>query len=462
MQRSDKLLLLALLLLNAALKSCWLGSNELDGDEPFTVYWALQPLDRFVEMLRTENNPPLYFLLMKGWCTLVPLEEAWLRIPSAVFSILTVWPLFLLGRALSGRSSAVIACLLFTLNNHQYGFAHEVRAYSLLLLLCTCACWLVIRHCVRAHTHMPASFTPLATILALLVWTHFFGWLIIGLLLAATFVIKEFRPARRLMLVSTGVALVVFLPYGLIFLQRATSSIAHGTWVKPHGPEEIWHMVRRWSNQPVVTLMLLVPLCVSLVREGMKPLIIRFGLLWWLLPLIGLWSVQPLVPAYVDRYLLFASLGFYLVAAHGLASLWRHGAAKLLTPICALGAMAFTFHPWVDGSRGTAKAAELLSAAMREEPNAEVLVHPFWFKLNVQWALDRSRFANPPWSDPWSPLLRTSPTDDTRSRLIITLFATDDPEWKAIVAEQTREHLPNQRELMNAGQVRVLRFVAQE
>ena len=39
---SDRQLLFLLLALNALLKLSWLGVNELSGDEPFTVFWALQ------------------------------------------------------------------------------------------------------------------------------------------------------------------------------------------------------------------------------------------------------------------------------------------------------------------------------------------------------------------------------------------------------------------------------------
>ncbi|MBK6891867.1 MAG: hypothetical protein IPH00_01700 [Flavobacteriales bacterium] len=64
----------ALLVLNLALKLCWTGVNELAGDEPFTVYWAQRPLSELFGMLLTENNPPLYFLLMHGWSQMVPLD----------------------------------------------------------------------------------------------------------------------------------------------------------------------------------------------------------------------------------------------------------------------------------------------------------------------------------------------------------------------------------------------------
>lgn len=79
LDRTDRLLLPALLALNALLKFNWLGVNELSGDEPFTVYWSLRGLPGILHMLQGENNPPLYFLIMKAWASVVPLEPARMR-----------------------------------------------------------------------------------------------------------------------------------------------------------------------------------------------------------------------------------------------------------------------------------------------------------------------------------------------------------------------------------------------
>ena len=79
---SDRTLILLLLAMNALLKFSWLSVNDLSGDEPFTVYWSRQPIAALFEMLRTENNPPLHFLLVKMWGLLTPMQENWLRVPS--------------------------------------------------------------------------------------------------------------------------------------------------------------------------------------------------------------------------------------------------------------------------------------------------------------------------------------------------------------------------------------------
>lgn len=392
-------LIIALLAVSALLKSAWLGRNELGGDEPFTVFWATRPMSEFLEMLRTENNPPFYFLLIKAWIGHAPLEEAWLRVPSALFSALTVWPLFLLGRALGGRSTAVITCLLFLFSNHQYAYAHEVRAYSLLLLLTVLSMWLVLRGpagSTRRSTMM------LAAVFAAMAWTHFFAWLIIGLCCSCVLLLPELRESRRRVLVSSLIAAAAFLPYAFIFFQRAGESIAQGTWVRPHGPEEIWHMVRRWSNQPVVTLLLLIPLVAEVVRDRLRPLALRFALLWWLVPLIGLWLVQPWVPAYVDRYLLFASPGFYLAVGYGLTHVFDAPKARVLAPVLGVLAMLATFTPWKRKDQRPALVAAQVKLWQRPSGAVPVLVRPFWYKTTLWAHLDRSRDDRPPWSQAWS------------------------------------------------------------
>ncbi len=396
---TDSRILLGLLALNALLKSAWLGVNELSGDEPFTVFWATRPLGEFREMLRTENNPPLYFLLIKVWTWCVPLEGSWLRVPSTIFSVITVWPLFLLARRVGGRAVATATCLLFTLNNHQYAYAHEVRAYSLLLLLSVMSAWLVVR---GPRGSAVTSTLLLATVFGSMVWTHFFGWLVIGLLGVCVLAIPELREDRRRVLLAAVIAVVAFLPYGFIFFQRAGESMAQGTWVKAHGPEEIWHMVRRWSNQPVVTLLLLLPLAFVLVRDRLRSYALRFALLWWLVPLIGLWLVQWWVPAYVDRYLLFASPGFYLAVAHGLVQVVRTDRTRWAVPVVALAAMASTFTPWKDNEQHPSQVAALVRAWQRSAAEPGIRVRPYWYKTTLWAQLDRTAHGAAPWKQVWS------------------------------------------------------------
>ena len=67
LHRTDRLLLFGLVAVNLVLKLSWLDVTELAHDEPFTVFWSQRPWAELWAMFRTENNPPLYFLLIKAW-----------------------------------------------------------------------------------------------------------------------------------------------------------------------------------------------------------------------------------------------------------------------------------------------------------------------------------------------------------------------------------------------------------
>lgn len=387
----DRWLITLLLLANLALKFSWTGVNELAGDEPFTVFWAQRPLSALFAMLRTENNPPLYFLVMHYWSQFTPLDTAWLRIPSAIFSALTVWPLYLLGKRFGGRIMALTACLLFTLSQHHYGFAHEVRAYSLLTLACTWAAWQLVRLAGGRERHpslRPYSIVWLLVANVIAVWAHYFGSIMVGLELIMVFTVPMLRPARVKMLAAAGLTLLTMLPMAGTVLSRAGSSLGHGTWVEAPPWDEPYSMIVRWSNAPVVAVLFLIIILWALVRKRGSSMAI--GLLWCGLPLIGMFLISFFFPMYIDRYLLFASIGFYLVMAQA-AQVDLGGSIPrwLVSAVCVL-AMAVTFAPWKDTGAHPSKVVAQVRAWRTE--HSAVIIQPGWYDLTYAWAVDPQLF----------------------------------------------------------------------
>jgi hypothetical protein len=129
---------------------------------------------------------------------------------------------------------------------------------------------------------------------------------------------------------------------------------------------------------------------------------LRFALLWWLLPLIGLWLVQWWVPAYVDRYLLFASIGFYLGTGYAVTNVVRAGAGRWAPPAVVIAAMALSFTPWKDNDQHPSRVAAQVRAWQGPAAKFPVLVHPFWYKPTLWAHMDRSVDRQAPWSQAWS------------------------------------------------------------
>lgn len=374
-----------LLLLNGALKLFWLGVNELAHDEPFTVYWAQRPLGDLWTLMRTENNPPLHFLLTKIWNSMVPADPGWWRVPSALCSALVVWPLFLLGLRLGGRWVAVTGALLFTLCNYHYGFAHEVRAYALFTLLATTAMWLLVRTTDRAVSSNWRT-AAWAVVNVLLVYTHFFGWLVVGLQVLCIVLLPELRSMRKQAAIALGVAVLAYMPYALVFAGRVNESIGKGTWLTPPVPEELYNMVWRWSNAPVLAVGFLSVIALAVGVNRLKDFGLRLTVLWAFVPLVGMFLVSFAVPMFLDRYLVYAAPGFALLVAVSIAL------PKIPKPFtigaCALAVagMGITFTPWKDNGRHPSQVVAQVEAWHGLEQ--VVLLHPHFYDLTYAYHRD--------------------------------------------------------------------------
>ena len=379
--RSDAYLIAGLIAFGLLVKLLWLGRNELAHDEPFTVHWALQSWSATLDMLRNENNPPLFFGLLHLWSGIVPLDAAYLRIPSALFSALTVWPLFLIARALDGRRTALIAALLFTFSNYHYGFAHEVRAYALFTLLATWSMWLLVREKGRSDSHR-SYLIALSLVNVAMLYTHFFGAFVIGIQLLCVLGIAELRKLRSDLLLSAAVLLLAYLPYMVILQQRIGTSLNDGTWLTAPHPEEIYNMVWRWCNVPVLAAMAIVVIAIALWRERLRPVCQGVGAIWTLVPLLGMFAISLVVPMYLDRYLAFAAPGFVLLFAHALGHLGLPQRFVGWPGAVAVAIMAFTFTPWEQRAMQPSKVV----AQRAEWPEGILLIDPEWYLPTWTWA----------------------------------------------------------------------------
>ncbi|HEX9679768.1 MAG TPA: hypothetical protein VGA08_04075, partial [Candidatus Saccharimonadales bacterium] len=67
--------------------------GDLSYDEAFSLHFASLPLGQMLELLRFDIHPPLYYVFLNGWTKLFGLTELAGRIPSVIFSLLSL-PIF--------------------------------------------------------------------------------------------------------------------------------------------------------------------------------------------------------------------------------------------------------------------------------------------------------------------------------------------------------------------------------
>lgn len=196
---------------------CWgLTSSCLWFDEIFSIHAAEHSWNSIPGFVAQDLiHPPLSYLLLKIWLAVGGESLLWLRLFPVFFSTLALIPFFLLCRELKlSFFTTALALFMFAVNGSLIKYSQEVRMYAPLLCLSLFSIWLFVRFFSSGK-----GIVPLLLINILMVYTHYFGWLVISSQIAA----KVFL--RREKLLKTGVmGLVVFgafMPWIVMILNAA-------------------------------------------------------------------------------------------------------------------------------------------------------------------------------------------------------------------------------------------------
>jgi uncharacterized membrane protein len=107
-------------------KSLWLDelvTLQIAGRSPWEIL-----------ALRSDPHPPLYYLMMHYWLRLGQ-SELLLRLPSALFGVISVWLMIAFVRQWEGRrQSALVAALLLAVAPMHVWYAQDARMYALVCM----------------------------------------------------------------------------------------------------------------------------------------------------------------------------------------------------------------------------------------------------------------------------------------------------------------------------------------
>jgi hypothetical protein len=184
-----------------------LGRDELFSLETARLGWRAL----LAAVVADVVHPPLFYLLLKLWLLVGGEHLRWLKLFPTLTAILTVVPLLLLCRALRLRAYATNTALaLVAVNGYLVAYAHELRMYSLLLLFTLCALWLFVRFW---HAPRPGKLDlcALFAVHLLLVYTQYYGWLVIGVELL--FVLGWRRQRARTFTAIIALVALCFAPW---------------------------------------------------------------------------------------------------------------------------------------------------------------------------------------------------------------------------------------------------------
>lgn len=177
-------------------------------DEIFSIHAAEHSFkDLFRFIAQDLIHPPLFYVFLKIWISAGGESLFWLRFFPVFFSILAVLPFALLCRQLKISFPAfALALFFFAVNGSLIKYAQEVRMYSLLLCAALFSLWLFAR-----YVNMGKGFATLIVVNILLVYTHYFGWLVIASELLAVLFLARHR--LKMTALMTATVFLSFTPW---------------------------------------------------------------------------------------------------------------------------------------------------------------------------------------------------------------------------------------------------------
>lgn len=177
-------------------------------DEIFSVHAAQHSWNELLSFVAQDLiHPPLFYILLKIWIGIGGESLLWLRLFPAAAACAALVPLILLCRELKFSTIEIATViLLLAANGPLIKYAQEVRMYSLLFCLGAFSMWLFVRWVKRES----ASLLPLFAVNLLLIYTHYFGWLVV---LIEVMIALWLHKQRRKFLIYSGLWVLSFLPW---------------------------------------------------------------------------------------------------------------------------------------------------------------------------------------------------------------------------------------------------------
>ncbi len=327
-----------LILVGAAFRLYALDDQSIWLDEAFSVWMARHPLPELLGwLIRIDQHPPLYYILLHGWMTVFGDSPTALRLLSVFFSIATLPLIHQLARRITRSSIVALTALAFlAVSPFHVRYAQEARMYALLTFAVTCTftlayAWL---ESTRTENRSPRLLLGLIVCEAAVMWTHNVAAVFVPVALngavLAFWLHRRTGIAIRQWIGGQILALLLWLPWSFAFVQQAVG-VDRRFWLQPPGAGDLLaalHSVNFAylpSNFPAhYWLLLLFSLFVvaGIVHLRTRPAAGWLLVAWLALPVLGLLLVSLRRPLFHPPSLLWVSVPYLLLLSVGIAG-WR-------------------------------------------------------------------------------------------------------------------------------------------
>ncbi|MGH7924346.1 MAG: glycosyltransferase family 39 protein [Candidatus Binatus sp.] len=402
--RAEAALILALAIaLGGFIRFLHLGAAEITGDEAVSWVTASAPTLAGVIGARHGRNPgtlALHDLILHLWILMFGQSETALRSLSALFGTAAIALVFFVAYELlmlpaaggdgceadapAAEVTAALSAFITAISLVMINSSREARMYSMTLALVLAQAGLFLRGTRRGGW---PNFAGLAVFTALALAANFtaaFAFGAEGAWFAWRFV-AERRRGRRLDMrawraafgVLTGFALLA--PFAPVVASQLGSGVEFGewSWIAPPRLLDPLQTFESASGAWVFVLLAALAMWAVLSRWRSRPDQIAFALIWMWLPALVQLAISYLFrPMDVTRYVLSSFIGFYILAALGIAALGGVRARSATAGLLALTMLAHVYQ--YDRKPRDRQFREAVALATRAGPGRERLGVVSW------------------------------------------------------------------------------------
>lgn len=317
-------------------------------DEGFSYFMAKPPIWEIITQSIHDFNPPLYYIFLHVWMNIFGESDIALRMMSFTFHVLTVYMAYLLAKKLFSEKFAFWVCAFVFFNPMLLYYAFELRMYSMYVFFTFASIYFFLFKRWKPYV----IFTTLG------IYTHSFFALVVLSEILYLYFAKQFTKKTIKKVIQP---IFLFLPWLPFILWQFRES--KNTWIFPVDLQLIKSSLGNlftsyegtpgglWGKTAVLSLFIIIFLILAIRRDK------KLGLLSVILTLVPLsmillYSITRR-PIYVNRYLIFVTVGEILAIA---TSIWSIRSLRLryifmgiwLLLIFYINGKAVDFHRKID------------------------------------------------------------------------------------------------------------------
>lgn len=223
--------LLAIVFLGLVLRVYHLAAQSLSGDEAFSFWISTLRLSETVHYAVTiDVHPPLYYFILHYWMLLFGTSAFAMRLLSALFGVLAIPMIYLVGRQLFNKEAGLVGALILAISPLNVIYSQDARMYSLMVLLGLLSTYFFLRFLQKSNGLVAAAYILSTT---LLLYTHVYGWFVVITqnIWVVALVLSRNRALRPKSWVTLQVIIVLLFAPWILELISQISKVEKAPWI---------------------------------------------------------------------------------------------------------------------------------------------------------------------------------------------------------------------------------------